>query len=257
MSKAADNEAFAKLLQGHLAKQGHYEGAVDGWAGQVTVSAWRASLGQDPIPAPVIVTPVIVPDAPALSDLPSPATIYRLPAESNAALSALYGSASANPTTLDWFSFPDPQTRLYDRDGSLLRDYSGDDRLDHKCHKLLAGRLTAALAEIYVTLGQAEYRKQGWNVYGGCHNYREKRGGSTLSTHAWGIAIDLCPNENTLKSSKTTFSPAAVDIMEKWGFLSGGRAWNRDWMHFQACIPSISSGSYYAINGLPKNIVRA
>jgi hypothetical protein len=257
MSKAADNEAFAKLLQVDLSKQGRYLGPVDGWAGQGTISAWRASKGLDPIPAPPIVVPVIVPGNPQLTDLPSPAALYRLPAETNATMTALYGAPSANPANLDWFSFPDPQTRLYERGGTLLSDRSGDERLDHKCHKLLTGRLTAALAEIYVTLGETEYRRQGWHVYGGCHNYREKRGGSTLSTHAWGIAIDLCPNENTLISSKTTFSRLAVDIMEKWGFLSGGRAWNRDWMHFQAAIPSISAGSYYAINGLPKNIVRA
>jgi hypothetical protein len=255
MSKAADNEAFAELLQSHLAKGGHYLGAIDGWAGQVTTTAWRASLGLEPVPTAPIVEPVI-PSVPAdLTGLPTPAAAYRLPGETNAAMSAVYGSPSANPTTLDWFSFPDPQTRLYERSGTLLGDRTGDDRLDHKCHKLLAGRLTAALAEIYVTLGQDEFRRQGWHVYGGCHNYREKRGGSTLSTHAWGIAIDLCPNENTLISSRTTFSPAAVDIMERWGFLSGGRAWNRDWMHFQAAIPSISAGSYYAKNGLPKHIV--
>lgn len=257
MSKAADNEAFAKLLQAHLAKQGHYLGAVDGWAGQVTQSAWRASVGLDPIPTSPIVVPVIVPGNPHLTDLPTPAASYRLPAETNAAMTSVYGSPSDEPTNLDWFSFPDPQTRLYERSGTLLANRSGDERLDHKCHKLLAGRLTAALAEIYVTLGPEEFRRQGWHVYGGCHNYREKRGGSTLSTHAWGIAIDVCPNENTLISSRTTFTAIAVDIMEKWGFLSGGRAWNKDWMHFQAAIPNISAGSYYAKNGLPKNIVRA
>lgn len=256
MSKSGDNEIFARAVQSAMAGTGHYAGSVDGWAGPLTLSSFAAFSGKVPAPAPQIVVPVVEPGAP-LSGLPTPAGSYRLPSETNAAMAAFYGSPSANPTTLDWFSFPDPQTRLYDRDGVLLSNRSGDLRLDHKCHALLIGRLTAALAEIYVTLGEAEYRRQGWNVYGGCHNYREKRGGSTLSTHAWGIAIDLCPNENPLASSKTTFSPAAVDIMERWGFLSGGRAWNRDWMHFQAAIPSISSGSYYAKNGLPKNIVRA
>jgi len=172
-------------------------------------------------------------------------------------MTAFYGEPSKSPPYLDWFSFPDPQTRLYSRTGTLLVDRSGDERLDHKAHKQLVGRLTAALAEIYVVLGQDEFRRQGWSVYGGVHNFREKRGGSTLSTHAWGIAIDICPNENTLSSSSTTFSALAIDIMEKWGFLSGGRAWGKDWMHFQACIPGVSAGSYYAKNGLPKNIVRA
>jgi len=256
MSKVSDNEIFARAVQLQLAGGGHYLGAIDAWAGPLTLSSWRASIGLDPVPASPIVVPVLQPGLP-MAGQPSPATTYRLPAETNAAMTAFYGSPSENPTSLDWFSFPDPQTRLYERGGTMLSDRSGDERLDHKCHRLLIGRLTAALAEIYLALGEAEYRRQGWHVYGGCHNYRPKRGGSTLSTHAWGIAIDVCPNENTLISSKTTFSDLALDIMERWGFLSGGRAWNRDFMHFQAAIPNVSAGSYYARNGLPKNIVRA
>lgn len=256
MKKASDNEIFARAVQKHLADGGHYLGSIDGWAGPLTLSSWRASIGAEPVPVSPVVVPVLQPGNPT-SGLPTPATIYRLPEETNAAMTAVYGEPSPSPTYLDWFSFPDKGTRLYSRSGTLLSNLSGDERLDHKCHRLLIGRLTAALAEIYVTLGEAEFRRQGWHVYGGCHNYRDKRGGSTLSTHAWGVAIDMNPNENTLKSSKTTFSDVAIDIMERWGFLSGGRAWNRDYMHFQAVIPSISSGSYYARNGLPKNIVRA
>jgi len=59
MTKSAANEAFAILLQGHLAKEGHYLGALDGWAGQVTTSAWRASIGLEPIPTSPVVVPVI------------------------------------------------------------------------------------------------------------------------------------------------------------------------------------------------------
>lgn len=249
MSQSSDNEIFAGEVQRYLKDGDHYHGHIDRWAGPLTLSAWRASLGEAPAPAPLIDIPQGIG--------PTPAPTYRLPAETNAAMTAFYGPASSSPSYLDWFSFPDPGTRLYDRGGELLKDRSGDARLDHKCHRLLIGRLTAALAEIYLTLGREEYRRQGWHVYGGAHNYREKRGGSTLSTHAWGIAIDMCPNENTLISSRTTFSPAAIDIMERWGFLSGGRAWNSDYMHFQAVIPHISAGSYYAKHGLPRNIVKS
>lgn len=252
MSKNADNETFAKMVQTHLRAKGVYSGAVDGWAGPMTQSAFRSDAGLVPVKAPAI-----DPVEPVVSGLPEPARTYALPVESNAAMTAFYGSPSAKPAYLDWFSFPHPQTRLYTRTGTLLADRAGDERLDHMCHRLLIGRLTAALGEIYARLGREEFERQGWHVYGGCHNYREKRGGSTLSTHAWGIAIDVNPNENTLRSATTSFSGLAVDIMESWGFLSGGRAWGRDWMHFQAAIPSISPGSYYARTGLPKNIVRA
>ena len=202
--------------------------------------------------------PVIPPDfVPAPSTLPQPMPSYRLPRESNASISAVYGPPSAGDAQLAWFSFPHPGTRLYSRDGAVLRTYVGDSRLDHRTHKLLADRLTNALAEIYATLGTEQFEREGWHVYGGSHNYRPKVGGSTLSTHAWAAAVDMNPAENVFAQRTTTFSDRAIDVMERWGFLSGGRAWGKDWMHFQAVIPSVSAGSHYAKNGLPKNIIPA
>lgn len=214
-----------------------------------SLTAARAALA-----TPVVTPPVFVPPA---TTLPQPEPSYRLPRENNAAISAIYGQPSSSPSYLAWFSFPHPKTRLYSRDGASLKDYAGDSRLDHRTHRLLADRLTNALAEIYATLGQEQFEKEGWHVYGGSHNYRPKVGGSSLSTHAWAAAIDMNPSENVFAQRTTTFSDRGIDIMEKWGFLSGGRAWGKDWMHFQAIIPNISSGSYYATRGLPKNIVAA
>jgi len=209
----------------------------------------RAALASPPVIPPAFTPPA--------STLPQPEASYRLPRENNAAISAVYGSPSASPNYLAWFSFPHPKTRLYSRGGASLKDYTGDSRLDHRTHRLLADRLTNALAEIYAVLGPEQFEKEGWHVYGGSHNFRPKVGGSSLSTHAWAAAVDMNPAENVFAQRTTTFSDRAIDIMERWGFLSGGRAWGKDWMHFQAIIPSISSGSYYARNGLPKNIVAA
>lgn len=204
----------------------------------------------------VIVPPVAV-TPPPVSALPQPAPSYVLPRESNSAISAVYGSPSRNPTTLEWFSFPVADAKLYERNGADLKSYAGDANDDHRTHRILAARLTNALAEIYHLLGEAEFKRQGWHVWGGSHNYRAKVGGSSLSTHAWAAAVDINPAENVFAQRTTTFSDAAINVMEKWGFLSGGRAWGKDWMHFQAVIPTISAGSYYDRNGLPKNIVAA
>jgi len=183
--------------------------------------------------------------------------ITRLPRDNRDEMTKFYGAPSASPNYLAWFSFPHPQTRLYSRTGSLLRDHVGDSRLDHRTHKLLAGRLTNALAEIWITLGRAEFERQGWHVYSGSHNYRPTTSGGRLSTHAWAAAVDFNGSENPFNSTRTTFSSASIDIMEKWGFLSGGRAWGKDWMHFQAAIPGLSRGSYYATRGLPIHIMPA
>ena len=184
---------------------------------------------------------------------PAPGMIS-LPRENNASLNKFYGKADPNGGFLEWFSFPTDNIRLYSRNGINLSDADGDGRDAHRCHKAIAKRLEAALQEIYDTLGRFKFEKEGWNIYSGCFNYRKKRGGSSLSTHSWGIAIDVNGNENPFKSSKTTFSDTSIDIMEKHGFLSGGRAWGKDWMHFQAAIPHISKGSYYDTHGLPDHI---
>lgn len=217
----------------------------------VNATAARAELlAADPPP------PSFVPQPAASTGPVAPATI-RLRWDNSAAMTAFYGSPSASPNYLGWFSFPHPATRLYSRTGSMLKDYQGDSRLDHRTHRLLADRLTNALAEIYRTLGRDKFEREGWMIYGGSHNYRPTTSGGRLSTHSWAAAVDMNPNENTFHKKTTTFSDLAIDIMEKWGFLSGGRAWGKDWMHFQASIPGFSSGSYYAKNGLPKNIVAA
>lgn len=205
----------------------------------------------------LLTVPPVDATPPPVSDLPKPDPVYFLPRETNSAISAVYGAASKNPDYLDWFSFPVADAKLYERNGADLKSYAGDANDDHRTHKKLTARLTNALAEIYVLLGEAEFKRQGWHVWGGSHNYRVKVGGSSLSTHAWGAAVDINPNENVYAQTTTTFSDAAIDIMEKWGFLSGGRAWGKDWMHFQAIIPYISSGSYYDRRGLPGNIKAA
>jgi hypothetical protein len=199
-------------------------------------------------------------DAPPISTPPVtglvPTSVYRLPAESNDAITKVYGRA-AKEMSLEWFSFPTDKIRLYDRNGAELKSHVGDTRDDHRTHPLLTTRITNALAEIYWLLGEEEFIRQGWHVYGGSHNYRTKTGGSSLSTHAWAAAFDFNPSENNFAKRTTTFSDVAIDVMEKWGFLSGGRAWGKDWMHFQAVIPNVSSGTYYADKGLPKNILVA
>lgn len=73
-------------------------------------------------------------------------------------------------------------------------------------------------------------------TYGGCFNFRAKRSGSKLSTHAWGIAIDLNPETNAM-GREGDMAPGIVKVFESFGFTWGGR-WTgagKDRMHFQFC----------------------
>jgi LysM repeat protein len=73
-------------------------------------------------------------------------------------------------------------------------------------------------------------------TFGGCFNYRPKRQSSKLSTHCWGIAIDLNPETNR-QGSAGDMHPELVALFREYGFKWGGD-WSgasKDPMHFQYC----------------------
>lgn len=74
-------------------------------------------------------------------------------------------------------------------------------------------------------------------AYGGCYMYRAQRLAAKLSTHAWGIALDLDPANNELgipwDGGKIMLSSLIVETFEEAGWTWGGR-WERpDCMHMQ------------------------
>ncbi len=88
-----------------------------------------------------------------------------------------------------------------------------------------------------------------WKDYlksAGTFNWRIIRGTNRLSTHSFGIAIDLnvkyshywqwdckCTTENTNLSYKNQIPQGIVDIFEKYGFIWGGKWYHYDTMHFE------------------------
>lgn len=78
--------------------------------------------------------------------------------------------------------------------------------------------------------------------FGGAWNVRTMRGGSNLSMHAYGLAIDLNADLNPLgkkpgwKKGSFTEDHPVVQMFRKEGWVWGG-PWSRpDGMHFQAAI---------------------
>jgi hypothetical protein len=99
------------------------------------------------------------------------------------------------------------------------------------CHKKLVGIFTHAFAEI-----QAAGLQSRITSFGGCFSFRPQRTGSKLSTHAWGIAIDLNPESNA-QGSAGDMDSGVISIFRQAGFSWGGD-WQgkvRDPMHFQFC----------------------
>lgn len=107
------------------------------------------------------------------------------------------------------------------------------------CHYKVAQNFLGVFNDLLECYGYDEIVRLGIDLFGGCFNYRRMRGGSSWSTHAWGIAIDLDPARNTLRETSRTARFARqeyinmIDIFYKHGFESLGREKNYDWMHFQ------------------------
>lgn len=241
-----------KLFQQSLASAGYYTGAIDADPGlSESGKTWaaarlaQAAAKNPPAPAPTTVSgqPIII-----------------LPKDDTAAITAFYGPpGDAGAANRTWANFP-PYMRLYDRDGQPLKDYDKDGNRWGDLsglHKKLKDRWDAAWAEIERSFTEAELRDFGGTVTDGIYNPRPKKGGSTPSTHAWGIAADFNASENRFRRDECTFPDKWFDIWERHGFLSGYRAWGHDAMHIQAAIPSISAGSYYSTHGLPAWIKQA
>lgn len=108
-----------------------------------------------------------------------------------------------------------------------------------QCHKLAAAPLLAVFTEILAVYGLAEIQRLGIDLYGGCYNFRPMRGGTSWSTHSWGISLDLDPDRNLLRETRLTARFARpeykrmIDIFYKHGFINLGVEKNYDWMHFQ------------------------
>ena len=125
---------------------------------------------------------------------------------------------------------PYPMIVAWDRKSSITK---------MTCHYLVAENFKRVFADILKAYGLAQIVKLGINLYGGCYNFRQMRGGSDWSRHSWAIAIDLDPERNLLHETSKTARFARpeyktmIDIFYKHGFLSLGREKNYDWMHFE------------------------
>lgn len=99
------------------------------------------------------------------------------------------------------------------------------------CHKKLADIFAAVFQEL-LTSGLHTRLV----TFGGCFAYRPQRASHKLSTHAWGIAIDLNPESNRMGTNGAMHSEI-IDLFGKHGFYWGGyfKEERRDPMHFQFC----------------------
>jgi hypothetical protein len=100
------------------------------------------------------------------------------------------------------------------------------------CHRLLVPTFEA----VFTRLHHDGLWPQIHSYYG-CYAFRPQRGtGNKISTHAWGISIDLNKETNE-QGTAGDMDPRLISAFEAAGFHWGGRfaGSRRDPMHFQYC----------------------
>lgn len=117
--------------------------------------------------------------------------------------------------------------------------YEGSPVRTIRVHKLIADAVQSALSEVLKHYGSSEIHRLGLDLYGGSYNYRSTSSGSSLSMHAWGIALDFSPEANAYSTHAPQASLSHDDCRAWWeiweskGAVSLGRECDMDWMHLQ------------------------
>jgi hypothetical protein len=103
-------------------------------------------------------------------------------------------------------------------------------------HRKCADSLKEVLAAIWERLGrsQAEIDRIGMGAFSGSYAFRQIRGRSSLSMHAYGAAVDFDAGHNSLGDATPDMDRRVIEEFERRGWEWGGH-WSRpDGMHFQA-----------------------
>lgn len=109
-----------------------------------------------------------------------------------------------------------------------------------RCHRLCAESLKRVLAAIWTAakFNQATIEKWGMHLYGGAYEFRQVRGGTSLSSHSWGCAIDWDPEGNAMGDQTPNFAncPEVCKAFADEGWTHGmdWKGKGKDAMHWQA-----------------------
>lgn len=109
-----------------------------------------------------------------------------------------------------------------------------------QCHAKVEDSLKRIFQRTLDHYGATQIKKLNLDIFSGCYNYRPTTGSSSLSMHAWGVAVDIDAAHNEMDEgdneaafARAIYSPF-LDFWEEEGWVNLGRARNYDWMHFQA-----------------------
>jgi hypothetical protein len=96
-------------------------------------------------------------------------------------------------------------------------------------HARCAAAFEAWFDAVWANAGRSQREIDLWGMsrFGGAFNYRPMRGGSALSMHAYGAAIDFDPQRNGLGNRRPHFRNLREEVVQP--FLRLGGVWGGDW----------------------------
>jgi hypothetical protein len=150
------------------------------------------------------------------------------PRQTQSDTKAFFGKVGANQTKID---LPYTHRLAWDKNVRINR---------YACHEKVHDSLSRILTRVYDHYGDERIIELRLDLFGGCYNKRKKKGGTTWSMHAWGVAVDYDPENNRFRWGweQASFARPEYDtwwrIWEEEGWTGLGRARNYDWMHIQA-----------------------
>lgn len=136
-----------------------------------------------------------------------------------------------------FYGNPGDERNLVTMNFPFITFYEGKRVTKFRCHKKVADSLVRVLKNIGEKYGKNREIMEEAEDFGGVYNFRNKRGGSSYSVHAWGAAIDLDADDNSYRDSWPIKSDMPFEIMEEFakeGWKSAGAFWGYDSMHHEA-----------------------
>lgn len=230
-------DEFTKWLQSRLTSHGFPPGLVDGVMGPLTTKALKMFQANAGLAATGMADERTVAALRATSAgsevRPNPEAGSTPPLTSQAwpqqkDVGAFFGKPGEH---LRAFELPFPLKLAWDKGTTVKR---------MTLHEKVGPSAMRVLEAVSLVYSPKERTELGIDLFGGSYNYRVMRGGTQLSMHAYGIAIDWDPTRNGLKVPAPQARLSHADALPWWraweneGWISLGRERNFDWMHVQA-----------------------
>lgn len=107
-----------------------------------------------------------------------------------------------------------------------------------RIHQKCKASLETVLEEIWLASGRSDAKIKEWgmHLYAGGYSFRLMRGGTKLSMHSWGCAVDFDSARNRFGDTAPNFAtvPAVLEAFANEGWIWGGEWDTPDGMHWQA-----------------------